>query len=154
MSICQVFLSKVYSQRVKITLRGNAENEPKAGPEVKVKESASYHLFENHQFLPYDHGFLMQKCSEIDLGSSSKNRQIFKFSLFFRHFFHTFPHRLQSSCGPIEPILSQLSSKTVFKVFSRICQSVKYFYQKHLVKGSKLRISAGTPKISRRPVQR
>ena len=53
-----------------------------------------------------------------------------------------------SNWAHIEPAQS---SNIVFKVLLRICQSVKYFYQKYMVKGSKLRTSAGRPKTSRRP---
>ena len=42
--ICKVFLSKVYSQRVKIMhQRGETQNQPKAGLEIKMEESASHH---------------------------------------------------------------------------------------------------------------
>ena len=45
LSICEVFLSKVCGQTVKIMhQRGNAQNQPKAGLEVKVKKSASHHI--------------------------------------------------------------------------------------------------------------
>ena len=41
--ICKVFLSKVYSQRVKVThQRGEAQNQPKASLEVKMKMSCAF----------------------------------------------------------------------------------------------------------------
>ena len=46
------------------------------------------------------------------------------------------------------------SSNIVLKQCLRISWSVKYFCQKYWVKGSKSCNSAGTPRISRRPVQR
>ena len=48
---------------------------------------------------------------------------------------------------------STQSSKIVFKVFLRIYWSVKFICYKYGVKGSKTQTSAGTPEVSRRPVQ-
>ena len=62
-----------------------------------------------------------------------------------------------SSPSPVFPwsswahIKAAQSSNIFLKVLLGICQSVKYFYQKYMVKGSKLCTSAGRPKTSRRP---
>ena len=43
--ICQIFLLKVLGQRVEIMRQcGDPQNQPKAGPVAKVRESASHHL--------------------------------------------------------------------------------------------------------------
>ena len=73
--ICEVYLSKVWGQRVKVMhQRGDPKNQPKAGPEAKVRESASHHLFKNHQFLRQNDVFLVLKCFQVDLGSFLKKR--------------------------------------------------------------------------------
>ena len=65
--------------------------------------------------------------------------KIFMIFMIFCIFGDTFPHHLQSSRGSIELILSQLKALTqFFKVSLVICQSVKSFYQKYIIKGSKL----------------
>ena len=41
----EMYLSKVDGQRVKVMhQRGDPKNQPKAGPEAKVRESASHHV--------------------------------------------------------------------------------------------------------------
>jgi len=79
-------------------------------------------------------------------------RKFSKFSSFFRHFFRhisspegSFPWSNQAH------IEGDQSSNINLKSLLRICQMVRYFYQKYGVKGSKLRTSAGMPKVSRRP---
>ena len=79
----------------------------------------------------------------------SSNFQIFIiFSTFFWHISSPSPVFPWSNWAHIEPAQS---SNIVFKVLLGICQSVKYFYQKYLVKESKLRTSREWSKISGRP---
>ena len=54
------------------------QNQPKATPEVKVRESASHHLFKKHRFLRQNVVFLVLECSHVDLESFPKKRQIMK----------------------------------------------------------------------------
>ena len=86
----------------------------------------------------------------------------FDFWFFFQIFHHKKWHLLWhiSWPGGLFPssnwahTWSSQSSNIVLKQCLRISWSVKYFCQKYGVKGSKLCTSAGTPRISRRPVQR
>ena len=107
--ICEVYLSKVWGQRVKVTnQRGDPKNQPKAGPEAKVRESASHHLFKNHRFLHENAVFLVLECFRVDLGWFMKIRQNSNVHYFFHILCDTFPLRYESSCWPFELILSQI----------------------------------------------
>ena len=97
--------------------------------------------------------FWSSNAPELIWNHSPKNvkfRIFIKISSFFRHI--SWPEQVFPSCNWAH-IDSAQSFKIVFNKRLRICQSVKYFYQKYRVKGSKLCTSAGTPKASRRPVQ-
>ena len=82
----------------------------------------------------------------------------FTFSINFSLIFHQFVSHIS---WPVRVfpwpnrahIKYALSSNIVLKRLLRISWSVKYFCQKYWVKGSKSCNSAGTPRISRRPVQ-
>ena len=111
-------------------------------------------LFKNHQFLRQNAVFLVLKWFQVDLGSSSKKRQIFKISSKFWHFFRhiSWPDQVfpWSNWAHIK---AAQSSNIVLKHCLRIYWFIKYFSKKHCVKEQKNHTSAGSPRISRRPVQ-
>ena len=108
-----------------------------------------------HRFFCQNDVFLVLGRFQVDRMSSSENRQIFKFSSKFWHFlWHiSWPERVFPWSNRAH-IKQAPSSNIVLKRLLRISWSVKYFCQKYWVKGSKSCNSAGTPRISRRPVQR
>ena len=86
-----------------------------------------------------------------DSWKNVKKSNFIKILTFFHHI--SCPGRVfpWSNGAHIKPAQS---SNIVSKFLLRICWYMKYIYQKYWVKGSKQCISAGTPEISRRPVQR
>ena len=68
--IYEVYLFKVLGQRVKVTdQRGDPQNQPKAGPEAKVKESASHHTLWHETQNPTN-----KKCNSAEKSAEGRAR--------------------------------------------------------------------------------
>ena len=110
--------------------------------------------FENHCFCVKMMFFWSKNGSGLIRDDVRKNINFWIFHQIFWHFFRhiswsfrVFPWSNRAHIKPAQ------SSNIVLKKLLRIYQSVKYIYQKYEAKGSKSQTSAGTPRISRRPVQ-
>ena len=88
--------------------------------------------------------------SGITLQKTSNFQKLLNFWYFLRHI--SWPNQV-FPWSDWAHIKQAPSSNIVLKHCLRISWSVKYFCQKYWVKGSKSCNSAGTPRISRRPVQ-
>ena len=123
---------------------------------MKVRESAL-----RHYFFIWKSSFVASKCCFFGLkmvpgwsGIILKKTSNFQKSSEFWHFlWHiSWPEQV-FPWSDWAHIKQAPSSNIVLMLCLRISWSVKYFYQKYWVKGSENRTSAGTPRISRRPVQ-
>ena len=101
----KVYLSQVWDQRVEIMhQRGDPQNQPEAGPEAKVRESASHHM--DFLFKIYYFCIEMRFCWSWNAPKLiwKHFQKSAKFQLFIKilTFFDTCPDQFESSRCPIE----------------------------------------------------
>ena len=123
------------------------QNQPKAPQGGRWRRVLRTILFKHHWFLHQNAVFLVLGRIRVDLGSFLKKHRKFKFSSKFCHFlWHIscpdglFPWFNRAHIKPAQ------SSNIVLDNRLRISWFMDSIYQKCVVKGSKLRTSAGTPK--------